>query len=308
MHTCIAGHGILSCIAPASTLSGDTTRHFVESVVTSGSINAMYHFENEDLLFPGVHHSFRFCITAISGGLRSKKVARYVFYARSTRDLNEPERLCDLSADDIRLFNPLTSTLPTFRSARDAVLSTAIYRRVPVDANPIPDKGESKWMAQTRPGHFHMSNDAELFTQRSELLAQGAAFQGSTCFLASESFVPLYESKMMFLFDHRFGTYLGQSEAQANQGKLPETSVSWHENPENTVVPRYWVHSSALTKKSSGVWSRQWCLGTRDIAAANNERTATGGHIAARSNWWDPNAHRHSRRKRTRVRRVPCGT
>jgi hypothetical protein len=276
MYGSIAGHGILSCIAPASSLSGDTTRHFVEKIVTSGTINSLYHFENEELLFPGVHHSFRFCITAISGELRRKKVARYVFYARSTEDLNEPQRLCELTAADVRLFNPLTSTLPTFRSAKDAVLSTAIYRRVPVDANPLLNKGESKWVPQTRPGHLHMSNDAELFRQRSELIAQGAEFQGYMCSVGGETFVPLYESKMMFLFDHRFGTYLGQSEAQANQGKLPETSVLWHENPENTVVPRYWVNSAALIKKYSGVWSREWCLGTRDIAAANNERTTTG--------------------------------
>ena len=34
--------------------------------------------------------------------------------------------------------------------------------------------------------------------------------------------MPLYEAKMIHHFDHRFGNYEGQTESQANQGKLPE--------------------------------------------------------------------------------------
>jgi hypothetical protein len=279
MRTCISDHGMLSCIAPASILSGDTTKDFVESIVTSGSIDSLYHFENEDLVFPGVHHSFRFCITALSGKLRIKKVARYVFYARSTHDLNDPQRLCALSAADIRLLNPLTSTLPTFRMAADAALSIAIYRRVPVEINALDKGKEPRWAPKTRPGHFHMSNDAELFHLYIDLSVEGAELQGNVLRLGADSFVPLYESKMIYLFDHRFGTYMGQTQAQANQGKLPETTATWHENSSNTVLPRYWVKSEVLKKKYSGIWSMPWCLSTRDITSASSERTTIGAMV-----------------------------
>lgn len=42
-------------------------------------------------------------------------------------------------------------------------------------------------------------------------------------------------------FDHRFGTYEGQTEAQANQGKLPELTERQHADPTLRVLPRYWV-------------------------------------------------------------------
>ena len=53
--------------------------------------------------------------------------------------------------------------------------------------------------------------------------------------------MPLYEAKMIHQFDHRFGTYEGQSGAQANQGKLPELDHVAHADPGRTTLPRYWV-------------------------------------------------------------------
>lgn len=38
----------------------------------------------------------------------------------------------------------------------------------------------------------------------------------------------MYEAKMIYQFDHRFGTYERQTQAQANQGKLPELNEQEH--------------------------------------------------------------------------------
>ena len=46
-----------------------------------------------------------------------------------------------------------------------------------------------------------------------------------------EQCLPLYEGKMAWHFDHRFGTYEGQTQAQANQGKLPELNEQEHRDP-----------------------------------------------------------------------------
>ncbi len=58
--------------------------------------------------------------------------------------------------------------------------------------------------------------------------------------------LPLYEGKMIWHFDHRFGTYEGQTQAQANQGKLPELTEQQHANPFLLSIPRYWIHESHL--------------------------------------------------------------
>ncbi len=64
-------------------------------------------------------------------------MADFVFFAHKMEDLEERDRHIRLSGDDIRLLNPNTRTCPIFRTRRDAEITKAIYRRVPVlvDAN-----------------------------------------------------------------------------------------------------------------------------------------------------------------------------
>ena len=53
--------------------------------------------------------------------------------------------------------------------------------------------------------------------------------------------LPLYEAKMIHHFDHRFGTYEGQTEAQANMGTLPRLTPEQQDDPQFVPMPRYWV-------------------------------------------------------------------
>ena len=52
--------------------------------------------------------------------------------------------------------------------------------------------------------------------------------------------LPLYEAKMIHHFDHRLGTYEGQTEAQANMGTLPRLT------PEQQDDPDFVVHAPLL--------------------------------------------------------------
>ena len=66
-----------------------------------------------------------------------------------------------------------------------------------------------------------MANDSGRFRTRAELAAAGWRLDGDRFERNGEVMLPLYEAKMVHQFDHRFGSYEGQSGAQANQGKLP---------------------------------------------------------------------------------------
>jgi len=79
---------------------------------------------------------------------------------------------------------------------------------------------------------------------------------------------------MVHQFDHRFGSYSGQSVAQANQGKLPELDSEQHADPNLVSQPRYWIPESAVEERLQGTWERPWLLGWRDITSAVVHRTA----------------------------------
>ena len=82
---------------------------------------------------------------------------------------------------------------------------------------------------------------------------------------------------MVFLFDHRYGTYEGQTVAQANQGTLPTPSDEIHVDPCSTMMPRYWVQEAEVLDKRRS--DSGWWLGFRDITSAVTERTLVASVI-----------------------------
>src|SRR5207247_851237 len=137
-----------------------------------------------------------------------------------------------------------TRTCPIFRSKRDMELTKAIYSHVPVLLKEGSSE-ENPWSIKFY-SMFHMANDSHLFRTQEHLEAEGWTLEGNIYYKDDEIYLPLYEGKMTWHFDHRFGTYEGQTLAQANQGKLPELSEEQHANPFMFSMPRYWVHSSHL--------------------------------------------------------------
>jgi hypothetical protein len=79
---------------------------------------------------------------------------------------------------------------------------------------------------------------------------------------------------MCWHFDHRYETYEGQTEKQANKGVLPRVPDAKHDDPEYRIEPRYWVDakltSSALAEDDIYEWFFAW----RDVGIS--ERTFIG--------------------------------
>jgi len=120
---------------------------------------------------------------------------------------------------------------------------------------------------------FHMTNDSGLFRTRAELASAGWRLNEGRFERDGNVVVPLYEGKMIHHFDHRFGTHEGQSEAQANQGKLPELDDDAHSNPARTTLPRYWVSEDEVAARLDDTWNRAWFLGWRNITGTEKIRT-----------------------------------
>src|SRR5581483_2765817 len=239
MRLIVGRTGRVGCIVPTGIATDDTTKAFFGDLVESRRLVSLHGFENEERIFPAVHHATKFCLLTIAGLGRPQAAADFVFFARQVVDLRDEHRHFSLTPDDIALLNPNTRTCPIFRSRRDAELTKAIYRRVPVLMREGPPE-ENPWGIRFL-AMLHMANDSGLFRTREQLEADGWALDGNVFRRGDETCLPLYEAKMVHHFDHRFGTYEGQTEAQANQGKLPELDDAQHADPDRRVLPRYWV-------------------------------------------------------------------
>lgn len=174
----------------------------------------------------------------------------FFFFAHHATDLEDQSRHFTLSAADIALINPNTHTCPIFRSKKDAEITKAIYRRVPVLLTEGPPE-QNPWGIKFQ-RMFDMSNDSHLFRTEEQLEAQGFTLKGNIFQRGSQKYLPLYEAKMMYHFTHRYGDYSMRPDGSQDT-ELPRISAAKLQDPSYAVLPRYWLEQWEVIKATTDV-------------------------------------------------------
>lgn len=134
MKDATSGGGRVGVIIPSGIATDATTQEFFQHVVEGRRIHSLYDFENRNAIFD-IHRSFKFCLLTLTGSDAPCSAAEFVFFALEVSDLDNPDAIAKLSAEDFAMFNPNTKTSPIFRSTRDVEILKGIYQRVPVLVN-----------------------------------------------------------------------------------------------------------------------------------------------------------------------------
>ncbi|MCY4375062.1 MAG: N-6 DNA methylase [Spirochaetaceae bacterium] len=268
MRNLVNDRGRAGCVLPTGIATDDSTKMFFQDVVETGSLVSLFDFENKGIFFPGVHSSYKFCLfTAGNGAAPTSTQAEFVFFAHAVEELNDPERRFALSRDEIALLNPNTRTCPIFRSRKDAELTKAIYRRVPVlHREAIDGQPENNpWDIRFRQGLFNLTSDSHLFYTQDRVQDDDRVMWGPD--IDGARLKRLYEGRFGHQFNHRFASCLGN--------KAMALSTSDRSNPVKMVEPRYWVTSDEVEKRLSrrDVGCRTALLGYRRVARNTDERT-----------------------------------
>lgn len=232
----VAINGRAGLIVPTGIATDDSTKNFFAAISQSGNLVSLMAFENEEFIFPAVHHAFRFCVLTLGTSLQ----ADFVFFARQPAHIHQGDRRFTLTPDEFRLINPNTRTCPVFRSQRDAELTKKLYRASPV----LIEEGETNknpWGIRFST-MLHMSSDSGLF--RDTPTDPGEPPR-----------LPLYEAKMIHQFDHRWATYV---DAPDKPGGVDTTDVSDAQkaDPGFVVRPRYWVDEREVLARIARVPGR----------------------------------------------------
>jgi type I restriction-modification system DNA methylase subunit len=263
----VAPNGRVGLLVPSGIASDMTTKDFFAAIADTNRLIRLYDFENKKAFFPDVHASFKFSILNFGGKEATTGHADFIFFAHRMEDLEDRRRHIPLSGADIRLLNPNTRTCPIFRTRRDAEITKAIYRRVPIliDANRKGPTG-NPWGIQFR-RMFDQTNDAELFREADTLKADGFKLKGNRWVKGKKVFLPLYEAKMLQDYDHRAADVFTDKSNWVRQGQTEKRSLVGYQNPEQLATPRFWVDASEVEMPDWG------CVGFKDITSPTNQRT-----------------------------------
>jgi len=260
--------GRAGIIVPTGIATDATTAPFFGHLVSEARLARLFDFENSAPLFQGVHRSFKFSLLTIGSGVQE---ADFAFFLTDTTQLDDARRRFTLSRYEIAAINPQTGSAPTFRSRRDAELGALIARRAPSFS--VEAHVASTWSVSFHTRLWHMSEDTDLFASALDLTNLGASRVGMNWFVGSDNFTPLYESKMIDFFDHRYAGYQERGDDRGHR-VLPPTSLTNHSSPHFEADPFYWVPWNEVVKRLNGVgWHHDWLIGWKEITSPTTERS-----------------------------------
>ncbi len=261
----INARGRVGCIVPSGIATDDTTKHFFCGLTESGSLASLYDFENRRGIFPGVHRSYKFCLLTIAGPAAAVSDAEFVFFAHDVVDLADPGRRFALSSEDIELLNPNTRTCPIFRSRRDAEITKALYRRAVII-------GDARCGVSFFP-KIDMTDEVGKFISISELVTNDVTHDCVET--EGRMYLRLYESKLIWHYNHRWGTFLNCSPDSLVKGNARKLTPDERESPDSLCMPRYYVPRELVRSRYTvPLGESPTFLAVRRLTNATNERTA----------------------------------
>ena len=302
--------GRAGIIVPTGIATDATTAPFFGHLVSSARLARLFDFENSAPLFPGVHRSFKFSLLTIGSGVRE---VEFAFFLTNPAQLEDDRRRFTLSPDAIARINPNSKTAPLFRAQRDASLTATIYERVPVLTDEASGAAGNPWQFEYMTKMFDMAESSARFRNAAQLASEGWERNG-TDWTQSEAkvgkvpkpplaggtdelhldhanasatqttsrYIPLYEAKMIDLFDHRAGSYEGRADERGSR-VLPEVTPAQHGDASYEITPFYWIKSDLLDNRlKDQKWSRPFLIGWKDVTTATTERTTI---ITAMPRW-----------------------
>jgi hypothetical protein len=267
----IRKNGRIGTVLPTGIATDETNKLFFSHISEGGLIVSLISFYEIRLFFKATDSRQPFCLLTMRASRDSTaKPALFSFSINQLADLGSPQRVFELTSDDFSLMNPNTRTCPVFRTRADAELTRRLYRTTPVLYNKA--KKQNPWSMTLRQGLFNMTTDSSLFRTRDELERSGFRLVGNRFTNEQHStYLPLYEAKMMNIYEHRFGTFEGLAARPVNT-PLPSPSPEARRDLGYVTLPWYWVEEKLI---SSG-WPEHlgsWAIGFRDITNATSERT-----------------------------------
>ena len=265
-------NGFVGLLTPSGIYADKTASQFFKSISTSGRVGCLFDFENRKIFFKDVHASFKFCVLVLGGEERRFDETKCAFFLHDPATVNDPERCFSLAPSDFAQVNPNTGTAPVFRTRRDADITRRIYERHPVLVDRSGDKERRAWAVRFMQGLFNMTSDSHLFRTAAQLESEGFyPVQGNRWKKGEQHYLPLYQGRMIWHFDHRANSVRVNPENRHNPYLSESVSEAQHADPDFLPQTQYWVPADNVETtlpEGSG-----YTLGFRDIARPTDVRT-----------------------------------
>ena len=271
--------GFVGLLTPSGIYGDKTLAPFFRMVSTSGRVAGLFDFENKKIFFKDVHASFKFCALIYGGAERTFAETHCAFFLHDIDAIADAERCFPLTADDFARVNPNTGTAPVFRTRRDADVTRRLYERHPVLVDRSRGAEAKVWPVRYHT-MFHMANASGLFRTAAELERAGYYPVHGNCWRkGSESYLPLYQGRMLGQFDHRANAVRVNPYNTLNPYLSEPVADAQHRDPDFSPQSQWWVPAEAVRRAMPE--KRAWTIAYRRSNRSTDVRTMIAALVPA---------------------------
>lgn len=265
-------------VLPTGIAVNDSNKYFFSKLIDENRLISLYDFENREKLFD-IDSCFKFCLITAGKAQAEPRTVSGGFYLTRIDHLLDPRRIYTLRTDDFARFNPNTKLCPIFRTAKDANLTAKIYRKAPILIN--DETKENIWGIRFMM-MFNMASASSVFRTRKQLDELGGQLQRYSYIVENDVYVPLYEGKMFWLYNHHYASFPNEYEVEKRPSSINSTPYSILADSCSSIAPWYWVNKSLVDSrlidcdKEGNVrwkWEHSYYIAFRDVARAADART-----------------------------------
>jgi hypothetical protein len=127
-HALVKPRGVVGLLIPSGLASDQSSSAFFREICDDSRVRSIIDFFNKrhdgSLFFPDVYYRFKFSTYVAGGKERIFEEPRFGFFVRDVAEVNDPERVFAITADEIKRINPNSGTVPIFRSRRDKQITS----------------------------------------------------------------------------------------------------------------------------------------------------------------------------------------
>lgn len=265
-------------VLPTGIAVNDSNKYFFSKLIDENRLISLYDFENREKLFD-IDSRFKFCLITAGKAQAEPRTVSGGFYLTRIDHLLDPRRIYTLRTDDFARFNPNTKLCPIFRTAKDANLTAKIYRKAPILIN--DETKENIWGIRFMM-MFNMASASSVFRTRKQLDELSGQLQRDSYIVENDVYVPLYEGKMFWLYNHHYASFPNEYEVEKRPSSINSTPYSILADSCSSIAPWYWVNKSLVDSrlidcdKEGNVrwkWEHSYYIAFRDVARAADART-----------------------------------
>lgn len=264
--------GRVGIVVPSGIATDETSKKFFGFLVKNARIESLFDFENRQGIFPEVHRSYKFCLLTFRGE-STRLPGQYAFFLQNLEDLHKTGKIYTLTPEELNLLSPISGLCPTFRSDEDRALVSKIYRSTV--SLILQQERAIDWFSSDFFIMLRSDDSSHLYQSVEDLgISSSMPLSSPRITVRGVDYLPVWESKLIHQFDHRFATFSKSSLEDRRKGNALELTDTEKDNAW-FAIPRHWVPAGYVddTLRTRN-WERGWLLGYRDITNATNERTA----------------------------------